>query len=118
MCISIHLAQVASVARVQNSGADKRRRMIIELVLCFGVPMLWMGLRECATIIACERCCLILGADYLVQGHRFDIIEFYGCRPNTYISVPGILLLWVPPLIYSLVTLVFSGTFASSRVLP
>ena len=54
--------------------------------------------------------------DYLVQGHRFDIIEFYGCRPNTYISVPGILLLWVPPLIYSLVTLIFSGTFAPSSL--
>ncbi|KAI1782019.1 pheromone A receptor-domain-containing protein [Ganoderma leucocontextum] len=91
MCISIHLAQVASVARVQNTGADKRRRMIIELLLCFGIPLLWMGLH------------------YLVQGHRFDIIEFYGCRPNTYISIPGILLLWVPPLIYSLVTLVFSA---------
>ena len=46
MCISIHLAQVASANHVQNSRADKRRRQIIELVLCFGVPMLWMGLRK------------------------------------------------------------------------
>ncbi|KAI0350979.1 fungal pheromone STE3G-protein-coupled receptor [Trametes cingulata] len=91
MCISIHLAQVASVSRVQSSRADKRRRQLIELVLCFGVPLLWMGLH------------------YTVQGHRFDIIEDYGCRPNTYISIPAIFLIWVPPLIFSAVTFVYSG---------
>nr|VWO99366.1 Pheromone receptor CPRa1p [Ganoderma boninense] len=91
MCISIHLAQVASASHVQNSKAEKRRRQLIELLLCFGVPMLWMGLH------------------YTVQGHRFDIIEDYGCRPNTYISLPAIFLIWVPPLIFSLVTVIYSG---------
>ncbi|TBU56144.1 fungal pheromone STE3G-protein-coupled receptor [Dichomitus squalens] len=91
MCISVHLAQVASASHIQNSRADKRRRQIIELLLCFGLPMLWMGLH------------------YIVQGHRFDIIEDYGCRPNTYISIPAILLIWVPPLIFSLVTVIYSG---------
>ncbi|KAI8993122.1 hypothetical protein BD414DRAFT_582145 [Trametes punicea] len=91
MCISIHLAQVASVSRVRNTKADKRRRQIIELLLCFGIPCIWMALH------------------YTVQGHRFDIIEDYGCRPNTYISIPAIFLIWVPPLIFATVTLVYAG---------
>ena len=51
---------------------------------------------------------LIFESDYIVQGHRFDIIEDYGCRPATYVSIPSILLLWVPPLILSLLSFVFA----------
>lgn len=47
--------------------------------------------------------------DYIVQGHRFDIIEEYGCRPTTYISIPGILIVYVPPLIMAVATLVFAA---------
>lgn len=48
---------------------------------------------------------------YIVQGHRFDIIEEYGCRPATYVSLPAIFLLWVPPLILAFMTTVFAGMF-------
>ncbi|OBZ74842.1 Pheromone B beta 1 receptor [Grifola frondosa] len=91
MCVCIHLEQVASVRRVRTMVSDKRRRQIFEAVICFLVPMLWMGLH------------------YTVQGHRFDIIEDYGCRPNTYVSIPSIFLIWVPPLIFSAVTFVYAA---------
>ncbi|KIK94950.1 hypothetical protein PAXRUDRAFT_11742 [Paxillus rubicundulus Ve08.2h10] len=90
LCICIHLERVASVRQAQTTHADKRRRQILEGLMCFGLPMLFMGLH------------------YIVQGHRFDIIEDYGCRPAVYVSVPSIMILFVPPLLMSTVALGFS----------
>ncbi|KAK7680869.1 hypothetical protein QCA50_016179 [Cerrena zonata] len=90
MCVCIHLEQVASVRNVRTSREDKARRQIREAILCFLVPMIWMGLH------------------YIVQGHRFDIIEGFGCRPSTYVSLPAIFLIWFPPLLMSLITAIFA----------
>ncbi|EMD35235.1 STE3-like pheromone receptor B mating type [Gelatoporia subvermispora B] len=91
MCVSIHLEQVSSIRQVSFTKASKRRRQIIELVLCWLVPAIWMALHYC------------------VQGHRFDILEDYGCRPTTYVSIPAIFLIWVPPLMMAVVAMVCSG---------
>ena len=55
-------------------------------------------------------------SDYVVQGHRFDIVEGYGCRPAIYTSIPAVFLIWVPPLAFSVVTLVFASMFLDLRV--
>ncbi|KAI0752090.1 GPCR fungal pheromone mating factor [Fomes fomentarius] len=91
MCVCIHLEQVASVRQALTTLAQKRRRQIIEAVLCYLVPMIWMCLH------------------YTVQGHRFDIIEEFGCRPSVYVSIPAIFLMWVPSLIMSFVALIFAA---------
>ncbi|KAH9919592.1 pheromone A receptor-domain-containing protein [Fomitopsis serialis] len=91
MCICIHLEQVASLRDARISTATKQRRQVFEGLICFGLPAVWMALH------------------YVVQGHRFDIIEGYGCRPSTYVSVPSMLLLWVPPLILSAISFVFAA---------
>ncbi|EIW57115.1 uncharacterized protein TRAVEDRAFT_105078, partial [Trametes versicolor FP-101664 SS1] len=91
MCVCIHLEHVASVRQALTTLAQKRRRQIMEAVLCYLVPCIWMGLH------------------YIVQGHRFDIIEEFGCRPSIYVSIPAIFLMWVPPLIMSAVSLVFAA---------
>ncbi|KAI0370946.1 STE3-domain-containing protein [Pilatotrama ljubarskyi] len=91
MCVCIHLEHVASVRQALTTLAQKRRRQIMEAVLCYLVPVIWMGLH------------------YIVQGHRFDIIEEFGCRPSIYVSVPAIFLMWVPSLIMSVVALVFAA---------
>nr|BDD37065.1 pheromone receptor [Rhizopogon roseolus] len=90
LCICIHLERVASVRQAQTTHSDKRRRQLFELLMCFGLPMIFMGLH------------------YIVQGHRFDIIEEYGCRPTTYVSIPAIFLIWVPPLLLSVIALGFA----------
>ncbi|KAG1751797.1 pheromone A receptor-domain-containing protein [Suillus lakei] len=89
LCICIHLERVASV-RAKTSHHDKRNRQLFELFMCLGLPMVFMGLH------------------YIVQGHRFDIIEEYGCRPTTYVSIPAIFLIWVPPLTLSAIALGFA----------
>lgn len=48
-------------------------------------------------------------ADYVVQGHRFDIVEDFGCRPTIYVSTPAIFLIWVPPLTVAVLTFGFAG---------
>ena len=47
MCVCIHLKQVASIHNVKTSFQDKRRRQIIEAILCILLPMVWMAVREC-----------------------------------------------------------------------
>ena len=52
---------------------------------------------------------LISTADYIVQGHRFDIVEDLGCRPTIYVSIPAIFLIWVPPMAAAIATFGFAG---------
>lgn len=44
-----------------------------------------------------------------MQGHRYDIIEDFGCQPAIYVSVAALFLVYIPPLIFSLATLVYAG---------
>ncbi|KAJ7643058.1 GPCR fungal pheromone mating factor, partial [Mycena polygramma] len=91
LCRCIHLEQVSSVRTVRVTPTDKKRRQIFEACMCFGLPILFMALH------------------YVVQGHRFDIIEDYGCRPSTYYSIPAIFIIWIPPLLMATASLVFAG---------
>ncbi|KAF9477443.1 STE3-domain-containing protein, partial [Pholiota conissans] len=91
LCVAIHLEQVSSIRLARTSVADKRRRQYFEALVCIGIPIVFMALH------------------YIVQGHRFDIVEDYGCRPTTYFSIPGIIIVWVFPIILSIGALVFSA---------
>jgi pheromone a factor receptor len=50
-------------------------------------------------------------SDYIVQGHRFDIVQDFGCRPTTYVSLAAIFILWLPLLLFSAASFVLSGAF-------
>ncbi|KZT69400.1 STE3-domain-containing protein [Daedalea quercina L-15889] len=85
-CFSLcmHLERIASARAVLTTNADKRKRVIVDSVLCFGVPAIYVGLY------------------YAVQGHRFDLVETIGCRPETYVSIPEFFLIRFPPIFLSL----------------
>ncbi|KAJ3505020.1 hypothetical protein NLJ89_g7634 [Agrocybe chaxingu] len=91
LCICIHLEQVSSVRLARTSLSDKRRRQYFEALMCLGLPVIFMALH------------------YVVQGHRFDIIENYGCRPSTYFSIPAIFIVWLPPILIAIGALVFAA---------
>ncbi|TEB19609.1 STE3-domain-containing protein [Coprinellus micaceus] len=91
LCVAVYLEQVASLRRATHSLADKRRRQWFEGFMGFGMPIVFMALHV------------------IVQGHRYDIIEGYGCRPTTYYSIPSIFIVYIPPLLMALGCLVFSG---------
>ncbi|KAJ7088274.1 GPCR fungal pheromone mating factor [Mycena epipterygia] len=61
----------------------------LELGLCLGFPFLIMVLHT------------------IVQGHRFDIYENFGCSPAIYVSIPSIIILDVPPLVAATLALIF-----------
>ncbi|OSD03756.1 B mating type pheromone receptor [Trametes coccinea BRFM310] len=91
MCICKHLELVASGRVVRVSHADKRRRMYFDLAMCYSLPAIIMALH------------------YIVQGHRFDIVEAFGCQPATYYSIPGVFIVWFPPLLLAVISMVYAG---------
>ncbi|EGO28759.1 hypothetical protein SERLADRAFT_406183 [Serpula lacrymans var. lacrymans S7.9] len=90
-CLCMHLERVSSVRQARTTCSEKRRRQIVDSLLCFGVPAIYMALH------------------YVVQGHRFDIVEGFGCRPTIYVSVASIFLIWVPPLFFSVGACIFAA---------
>ncbi|KIM42058.1 hypothetical protein M413DRAFT_445229 [Hebeloma cylindrosporum] len=91
LCVCVHLEQVSSVRLARTNISDKRRRQYFEAFMCIGLPLIFMALH------------------YVVQGHRFDIIEDYGCRPTTYFSIPAIFIVWIPPILLAIGALVYAG---------
>ena len=92
-------------------GRSERRRIVIfDFGFCWGIPMVFMGLRESPGLSsqssAEEPTCLL---EYLVQGHKYNIVQYMGCQPTTYISTPVIFVLWLPPLLLSLGTFAYAG---------
>ncbi|KAJ6617169.1 pheromone A receptor-domain-containing protein [Mycena sp. CBHHK59/15] len=88
LCLALQLYHIASSLKTPQRG---RQGIIVDLVLCWGLPVIIMALH------------------YVVQGHRFDIVEDFGCRPAIYISLLSILLVDLPPGITALVALVYCG---------
>ena len=83
--------------------------MFFDAAVCWGFPILYMALRAYSRR-AEEPSWLTAITDYIVQGHRFDILEDFGCRPTVYVSLPAIFLVWVPPMTAALATFGFAGT--------
>ncbi|KAJ7657627.1 Rcb2.42 [Mycena polygramma] len=86
LCLALQLHAIASSLKTVTRGP---RGVILDLTLCFGLPILIMALH------------------YIVQGHRFDIFEDFGCRPAMYISLPSLFLVDLPPVIAALLALVY-----------
>jgi pheromone a factor receptor len=65
--------------------------MWLEAALCFAFPLLMLPLL------------------YVVQGHRYDVVESIGCSIPTYISWPGIVIRFVVPLVMSVASMMYAG---------
>ncbi|KAJ3568208.1 hypothetical protein NP233_g5864 [Leucocoprinus birnbaumii] len=90
LCLCVHLERISSTRQAQSTPNQKNRRMISDVFLCWIAPMVYMALH------------------YVVQGHRFDIVEDFGCRASIYDSVQSILLLWLPPLFVAVCTIIYA----------
>jgi pheromone a factor receptor len=86
LCIIRRLYHIASTTNVSTTRAEKRREMIVDLLITVGIPVLEMGL------------------EYIVAGHRFNIIEDFGCLPATYNTPPAYVLVWSWPLILGIIS--------------
>lgn len=89
-CITRNLEHIASTRVAMSTAADKKRRRIIDFCITIGFPVLIMALH------------------YIVQGHRFDILEDIGCNPSVYMSIPALFILTIPPLALSVGSLIYA----------
>ncbi|KAF7300104.1 Pheromone receptor Rcb2 B44 [Mycena kentingensis (nom. inval.)] len=91
LCLCIHLERIASVRQVSTTLNQKHRRMLFDLAMCWGLPLIIMALH------------------YVVQGHRFDVVENIGCLPAIYVSLAAVFILYVPILTVIALTLIFAS---------
>ncbi|EPQ55596.1 fungal pheromone STE3G-protein-coupled receptor, partial [Gloeophyllum trabeum ATCC 11539] len=88
-CINRTLNQI--ITRPLSISKDtKKRRLLIDLAIGLGLPILEIVL------------------SYIVQGHRFDILEEIGCWPAIYNTPPTFALVYCWPLVISTLTSVYS----------
>ncbi|KIM66578.1 hypothetical protein SCLCIDRAFT_1211347 [Scleroderma citrinum Foug A] len=90
LCISRRLYSISRVSTVSITRADKRRTVIVDLCISVGLPVLIMALH------------------YIVQGHRFDILEDLGCYPSIYNTLPAYFLVFMWPVVIGCISFVYS----------
>ncbi|PPR02533.1 hypothetical protein CVT24_001959 [Panaeolus cyanescens] len=90
LCISRRLYYLTSGNTVSITRQDKRRMIIVDLAIALGIPTLIMVLH------------------YVVQGHRFDILEDVGCYPVVYNTLPAYFLYFMWPIVLGFISACFS----------
>ncbi|KAH6914112.1 pheromone A receptor-domain-containing protein [Coprinopsis sp. MPI-PUGE-AT-0042] len=90
LCINRRLYHIGRMQVVTKSKADKVRGTVIDCGIGILIPVIIMALH------------------YVVQGHRFDIFEEFGCFPYTYNVTLQYALIQAPTLLISLVSAVYA----------
>ncbi|TEB19603.1 putative pheromone receptor, partial [Coprinellus micaceus] len=91
LCISRRLYTLTAVKAVAITSGDKRRMVLIDLLIAVVVPIIVM-------VLHC-----------VVQGHRFDILGQVGCYPVVYNSIPAYFLCFMWPLVLGVISFVYSA---------
>ncbi|KAI6110416.1 pheromone A receptor-domain-containing protein [Pisolithus croceorrhizus] len=91
LCISRRLYKIAVIKSVAVTREDKRRAVIVDLTIAIGIPVVVMALH------------------YVVQGHRFDILEDVGCWPSIYNTLPAYFLVFMWPTLLGCISFIFSA---------
>ncbi|EPS99299.1 hypothetical protein FOMPIDRAFT_1124670 [Fomitopsis schrenkii] len=89
LCINRRLYKIASMKIISVSKAEKRRALLVDLLIGVGIPVVQIVMQ------------------YIVSGHRFDIYEEFGCYPfmyNTWLAYP-LSVVW--PIIIGIVSAVY-----------
>ncbi|KDQ50791.1 hypothetical protein JAAARDRAFT_199631 [Jaapia argillacea MUCL 33604] len=89
LCINRRLYIISSIQSVTNTRAQKLRAVYIDLAIGLGLPIIAMALH------------------YVVQGHRFDIYEEFGCSAEVYNTPVAFVLVYCWPLVISCVSAVY-----------
>lgn len=92
------LESVASTRRSLISSRVRKQRVWEEIIICLLFPVILTVLQ------------------YVVQGHRYDIIEGIGCSNPTFMSVPGLIIRFIIPMVVAVTSLIFAGTYHVTRI--
>ncbi|KAG5340706.1 Pheromone B beta 1 receptor [Termitomyces sp. T112] len=77
------------------SKGPKASRFMLEFILCYIIPLFYMCIH------------------FVVQDHRFDLVEDYGCSASIHPSVVGLTLMWLPPILLCCASLFLCGASIS-----
>ena len=95
---------------VLTDPLQRRRHVIIDLCICVGLPivvMIWCKYTRHDLVSRVLTSCVV----YVVQGHRFNILEEIGCMPATFNTPLAYVLVYMWPLLLGLVSMVYCCTF-------
>ncbi|KAI0318404.1 GPCR fungal pheromone mating factor [Amylostereum chailletii] len=87
-CISRQLELLTS--RHEHVQKHVQYKTLVEVVMCIVIPVVYMALHV------------------IVQNHRFTIVEDLGCQAAIHRSLTGLVLVWLPPLVISLLALLYN----------
>lgn len=48
--------------------------------------------------------------DHVVEVRRFDIYETTGCQSAVYVSIPSLLIICIPQLLFFMIAMIYAGT--------
>lgn len=91
LCITRRLARIATSRTSITDGRHRRNDVIIDLGVGVGLPIIIMIL------------------SIIVQPHRFDIVEGFGCAMPASPSFPTIFIIPLWPIVYGLISSVYGG---------
>jgi len=113
LCMSRHLELLSSIRPISANSKSQRNRVLIEAVLCYITPVIYMAIRMPPPLTQTGSVgdLTVFLADFIVQDHRFDLVKDIGCSASIHPSSPALILMWLPPLIICSITFYFSGTF-------
>jgi pheromone a factor receptor len=91
LCITRRLAKIATSKTSVTDSRQRRNDMIIDLGIGVGVPV------------------MIMIMSIVVQPHRFNIIEGFGCSMPTWRSLPAIFIIPLWPIVFGFVSSLYGG---------
>ena len=81
--------------------------VISDLFISLGIPVLVIVLR--AFFHRFLHLLISFSPDYIVQPHRYDILEDIGCQSATYNTLPAYFLVFMWPILLGLISFIYSG---------
>ncbi|KAF8629344.1 hypothetical protein AX15_003495 [Amanita polypyramis BW_CC] len=93
LCI-MRKSEFFASSRPFPSMSRARTWIIIDLVSCVVVPILYMLMH------------------LFFQGHRFDLLQDYGCSASVYPATISVVFMWLPPLVCCIAVFVFCGVIS------
>nr|AAR99648.1 7-transmembrane pheromone receptor Bar3 [Schizophyllum commune] len=90
LCIIRRLYHIAKVRAVSHTRAEKMRVIIIDALICVLFPLVYIAMQ------------------YIVQGHRFNILENVGCYPAVFNTPVTYVVSYIWPVLIGMVSATYS----------
>lgn len=109
LCINRRLYKIATIKTVTVTTSEKRRAVMIDLLIGIGIPILQMIARECTWSVSSTGYSQGCNSEYMISFHRFTIFEDFGPVFSNALVVESIFLFAAWPVAIGCVSFVYCG---------